>query len=733
VTRTGFWCVVVALVATATPAAAAVPSGHPKPPALDVSITLGRTPAHHLADLPDDAPSALYRREPKLPAADGWPGSNTAFSQTSGTGRLADGGLYWTDWLYDDHGTTTVSPGDISVTAGSPSFGLYTYPTGAAAHGNGADIFRAAVLDRSDATYWRVDWNTLTNASVPIAEWTFDRDDNATTGGSNWPAAAGVHSPGIDTALTMSSKGAHLISVASGKVLASFPVAVDLKSQSFVTRIPKSVLNPGGDWRIRLAAGLANSTGTGFARPPDALPIGTAVYNVTFRRIDQESQAANFWDDQAQTLALLTGNVTRFSHVVNWSQLARRVRTPQPQPTGWSDRWYVSAVDLGSGIVTGAATIIDGQPNYLGRVQPYAVYVPKSYRAKHPAPLTFLLHSLTQNHNQYAATTPKFTKLACEDRHSICVTTLGRGPDGNYWDYAELDFWQVWHQVASAFTVDPNRTVLSGYSMGGIGTNQIATEHPDLFAKAVTLAGAVGDVPTLANLHWVPTYLAGGVADELVPLPVEAAEANALQSLGDRYRWVIYPAVDHVVFELADAFADAAHFMGDARRARNPGQFTFSWVPSNEQDVFANRALTGGGISVTQLPKLGVGTTGDYWLRELGARSDKIDATVVADSGERPDKSVRAHEAHNIAVDGPGPGIASEQTWALGKRARTKPVITLKLTNVDRVQVLPRAAGFGDGQRGTIRVQTDNPVAVIVGNGKVVLMGKGTTTVHFTA
>ncbi|HEX3707549.1 MAG TPA: peptidase, partial [Mycobacteriales bacterium] len=679
--RTAFGCVLVAVAAAATPAAIAAPPGRHLPPAPHIRLAHGQAADERLADLPADAPAALYNAEPRMPAAAGWPGSNSAFPRTSGTGRLADGGLFWADWLYDDHGTTTASTGDISVTAGSPSFGLYTYPAGAA-HGNGADIWTAAVLDRPDATYWRVDWNTLADASIPIAEWTFDRDDNAATGGSGWPAAAGVHSPGIDTALTMSGHGAQLISVASGKILAKLPVTIDKAAQSFVVRIPKSVLDPKGSWRIRLAAGLADATGTGFARPPDALPTQPAVYNVTFRRIDQEAQAANFWDDQAQTLALLSGNVTRFSHVVRWSELAHHDRTPQPRPAGWSDRWYVSDVSLGPGIVSGVSTIIDTQPNYLGRVQPYAVYVPTSYSPKRPTPLTFLLHSLTQNHNQYAATTPNFTRLACEDRHSICVTTLGRGPDGNYWDYAELDFWQVWHETAVAYHLDPNRTVLSGYSMGGIGTNQLAMAHPDLFAKAVTLAGGVGNVPTLQNLRWIPTYLAGGVADELVPLPTEAAEANGLAALGNRYRWVIYPEVDHVVFELADSFADAAQFMGNPTRVHNPGQFSFTWVPRNSNDVFANRAITGGGISWTQLPKYGVGTTGDYWLRKLSARTVGRDGTIHAYSGERPDRSVTTHSSSGIAVKGPGPGLASQLTWTRGKRPATRPVITLGLANV---------------------------------------------------
>ncbi len=700
---------VAALLAGVAPAATAAPRPVSPPPPHSVSVA-----APHRADLPADAPPALYRAEPKLPAAAGWPGSNTAFSRTSGTGRLADGGLYWTDWLYDDHGTTTASTGDPSVTAGSPTFGLYTYPAGAA-HGNGADIFRAAVLDRRSATYWRVDWNTLAAADVPIAEWAFDRDNNSGTGSASWPAGAGVSSPGIDTALTMSSHGAQLIAVASGKVLAHLPVSVDMHAQSFVTRIPKSVLPVRGSWRIRLAAGLADSNGTGFAAPPDALPGQPAVYNVTFRRADQERVSDNFWDDMDQTRALRTGTVAGFSHVVTWARLARRVRTSPPQPLGWSDRWYVSAVDLGPGIVSDFSSIEDSQPNYLGRIQPYGIYLPKSYRRGTATELTFLLHSLTQNHNQYAATTPNFSKLACEDRHSICVTTLGRGPDGDYFDYAELDFWQVWHAVATAFTLDPERTVLCGYSMGGLGTNALAMAHPDLFAKAITLAGAVGNVPSLANLRWIPTYLAGGVTDELVPITIEKAEADGLAALGDRYRWVVYPEVDHVAFELADRFADAAKYMNDAKRVRNPGTFSFTWFPSNGGGLSGNQ-ITGGGISWTQLPAYGVGTTGDYWARHLQARSLTRYATVRAESGKRPERAVITHSSRGITtVDGPGPGVASELTWTRGKRPAARPLIRLHLSNVAALTILRRGAGFRRRQGGELVVTTDGSTAIRIG------------------
>jgi hypothetical protein len=679
--------------------------------------------------LPADGPPALYRPPPQLAKAHGWPAANNAFPATSGTGRLADGAMYWTDFLYDDHGATAPSTGGVSVTAGSPSFGTYTYPAGPA-HGNGADIFRAGVALRRHATYWRVDWNTLAKPTVPIAEWTFDRDHRASTGASEWPADAGVSSPGIDTALVVSAHGAELVNAATGAVERRLPTVVTRRARAFVVRVPRRVLPVNGTWRIRLAAGLANAAGTGFRRPPDAGSGQPSVYNVTFRRRTQEPTSDDFWDDMAQTRALGASTVTPFSLLLRWRQLARRVRTRQARPSGWSDRWYASSVSLGQGVLTGPSTISDGRPNYLGRVQPYAVYVPKGGNSDRPMPLTFLLHSLTQNQNQYAATTPKFTQEACQRRHSLCVTTLGRGPDGNYFDTAELDFWQVWHAVAKAYDIDPNHTVLCGYSMGGIGTNQLAMEHPDLFARAITLAGAVGNVPSLVNLRWVPTYLAGGAADELVPVTVERAEARALQALGYRFRWLLVPGIDHVGYELADAFSDAAHYMGRARRRTNPASFSFRWQPRNGAQSFGQRGADGGGISWTQRPGLGVGTTGDYWLRDLKARARRHDAWLHAVSGERPRRATKPVLTHS--VDGqldPEPGAVTTQRWVLGARAQRRPVIRLRLHNVAALRVLPTAAGFGSGRRGRLLISSDGPCRIRIGSHQLrVRAGKQTVS-----
>ena len=215
--------------------------------------------------LPDGVPPAALRPEPALPVPAAWPFPE-AFPRTMGYGRLDAGAFYWTDFLYDDHGargTQTKPP----ATGLAPPAGTYSYPDGPAAN-NGADIFRIGIGLDAAATYWRVDWTTLVQPTVPIALFALDTDDNAATGTSAWPAGAGVRSAGLDRFLLISGRDAWLIDAKGTRQPVESVgglLTVDKAARSFVVRIPRAALPVTGTWRVRLAAGLANAAGDGFA------------------------------------------------------------------------------------------------------------------------------------------------------------------------------------------------------------------------------------------------------------------------------------------------------------------------------------------------------------------------------------------------------------------------------------------------------------------------------------
>jgi hypothetical protein len=674
--------------------------------------------------MPEGVPPAARRPEPNLPAPSNWP-FGEEFPRTCGAGRLAGGALFWTDFLYDDHGATGVPIGDLKIEA--PPRGTYVYPDGPAAR-NGADIFRVAIGLTETHTWWRIDWNTLLDASVPIALFTFDTDP-ARTAAADWPAGAGVRSQGIDMALLVSERGAALTDLTT-QVTTPVEHGVDLQSRSFVVQVPRSLVDPTGSWTVRLAAGLANVAGDGFADVPagrGALPGQPNVYNVAFRTNDQEPPHLNFWSDSAQAAALSSGDVSKFAVTVPWAQLAARETEPEPIITGPSTRWYVSSIELGQGIA--ADNILSIKPQFLGRVQPYSICLPSTYAPGRALPLTLLLHSLALGQSQFAAIDPRLLHEVCEGRQSVVVTPLARGPSTWYFDTGELDVWEVWARVAEQLGTDPNRTVVSGYSMGGYAAYKLGLSYPQVFSQAVVLAGppACGvrlipdvDIPAdldldspcaregdswklLVNARWLPYVIAHGLADELVPFASAAEQVLELDRLGYRHRFTVYPLEDHIAWVFQDRFEDPIAHMGTALRQADPGHITFAWYP---QLVRAD---------------LGIGPHQVWWLSELTAdptvtaRRGAV-AEVDARSYARPDPThtVRHHRGVVLNFD-PTPGLYSELDWQVGRPVDALPYLTLGLTGVARLTVDVARAGLSALPWSTITVATDTAVRITLG------------------
>jgi hypothetical protein len=698
------------------------------------------------AGLPPGVPAAATRAEPKLPAPRAWP-FREGFSRTAGTGRLEGGALLWTDFLYDDHGAAGFG-GSTSHTSLASSNGTYSYPDGPAAN-NGADIFRAAVGLTDRHTWWRVDWTTLIDPDVPIAAFALDTDDNASTGTADWPGVPGLRSQGIERVLLISSRGAWLLG-ADGSRRRAGRVFVDGTARSFVVRLSRSALPPQGTARVRLAAGLANPAGDGFA------PVGSnlgarqgqpPVYNVSFRRVAQEPPRDNYWMEDAQAAALASGDVSAFSAVVRWRALARDRTTPEPQPRGYSNRWYVSSIEPGQGVVDDSEPAGDLKPNFLGRVQPYAVYVPRSYTPAKRSRLVWMLHSLGVMHNQYGALNPNLVEGMCERAQTICASTLGRGPDGWYVDEAELDFFEVWGALARSYPLDPRRTAISGYSMGGWAGYRFGLGYPDLFSQAIVLAGPPGmglrffrgvgggagdrqvDATAMVeNARWTPYFIAQGMADELVPFTSVLEHVNEFDRLGYRYRFELYPAKDHMVWAAEDGFTTAIEALDRRPRTSAPAHVTFSWYP----------ALT--------RRDLRIGPTGAWWVRRPAAR----------DAGEGTLARVDAH-SHALAeravtstierepVNGPGganepgglgavlgepgdrlgdlipdqvngaepsAGLRVTRSWAEGSALARQASVDLDLRNVGALRLPVRDAGRRGRERFTIGVVTDGATAL---------------------
>ena len=792
--RRRVWVIVAAVGASATATALLAPAGaavYPGPGG--GSAHQPPAPTAHSAPgvpgLPSGAPPAATAPPAVLPepTTTDWPFPSD-FSYTEGTGLIDHGASLWTDFVYDDHGAVG-NPSTAGSSSGlAPTRGDYSYPTGTGLDGNNADIFRAAVGYDGRDSYWRVDWNSMPDPSIPIAEWTM----TPSTPGprtTTWPANAGLTTlTGLEYALVVTAGQARLLNAATGQTLGTYPTAVDGPARSFIVRIPLRALPVAGTWSIQLASGLAaaatatTAAGPQFATvsPSDGgLPegLGANAYNVTFRSYQQESElvcppgtpasvdsavttdavpaaeCGNMWmeNDQADTLAGPHPDVSKFALHVDWSQLRQRVSVPPPHVYGYSNRWYVTPLNLsayGAGVRAVDSVAYTG-PTYLSRIQPYAVYVPSGYDFDHPSPtpLTWILHSLGENLNQYGAVAPGELAEVCQDRDSICATTEGFSDGGWYYAEAEVDFWDVWHELARAYDLNPEATTISGYSMGGWASYKLPEEYPDLFAQAEPLEGPVicgtriygpiqgyaggtqctsdGDsTPLLANLKWIPYVMTCGGIDELVPVTGCHTQAADMMADGVRVDEFLYPTEDHLVYAVQNDFGppDRALATPPLYRVTDPGSFSFTWYPDL---VTGPKGVDGAGAAGR------IGPTSDYWISGLAGRDVQpgLTAAVLADSAAIPEQSItplRSTTPHPVAD--PTPYVEFRQTWARGAAAVLQQAVNLSLTNVAAITVDTAAAGL---RCGTVTVKTDGPTALTLDHlapGRTVRSGGSTVT-----
>ena len=463
-----------------------------------------------------------------------------------------------------------------------------------------------------------------------------------------FPFGANVQAP-AELFLTVHPDGESTVAEltdADGETIRKFPARVDMVRRQIEVRVPRRTWNPRRR-AVRLAAGVGlwDAEAGGYMVPgpsaDESTPGGAnspgpaAFFNVAFRgdepfpsptdNADAVINAA-WWRDRAQGAALAAGDISEFFATVKFRKLVRRVRDNSDVPkTGAMDRIYGSRFELSQGAdfsvscFPGDAATCEGQ--YQGRLQPYAIYIPKKPPPRRGYGLTLLLHSLSANHNQYLGTRNQ-SQFGDRGAGSIVITPEARGPDEFYENYGAADVFDVWSDVASRFRLNPDWTVVTGYSMGAIGSFRLGAHYPDLFARLESTVGDEGALEVLASLRNLPVLMWNNHGDELVNNTGFQETADALDELGYRYELdafqpcanagcsALFP--NHLQLAINDWYMPATEFLGNARVERNPAHVTYVvYPPRNYPDL-----------------KL----VGDhaYWLSELklreGAEQGQIDA-----------------------------------------------------------------------------------------------------------
>ncbi len=172
----------------------------------------------------------------------------------------------------------------------------------------------------------------------------------------------------------------------------------------------------------------------------------------------------------------------------------------------------------------------------------FSLYMPESWDK---VPLIVYLHGAGENGtdpNKYSGA----IKDLCPIKNPEFAILSPVCPKDDIWEpdaIAEL----IRGYVLKNYPIDPSRIYLTGFSMGGRGVWDCATEYPDLFAAVSALSG-FSCYLRAAKMRNVPTWTFHGKADDVVPIDESLKMVDALRNCGANPRFTAFDGRGHDTF-----------------------------------------------------------------------------------------------------------------------------------------------------------------------------------------
>jgi poly(3-hydroxybutyrate) depolymerase len=223
--------------------------------------------------------------------------------------------------------------------------------------------------------------------------------------------------------------------------------------------------------------------------------------------------------------------------------------------------------------------------------QPYALYLPNSFKPDKQYPLVIALHEEESNHifqlKRLFGIPTRFGESGLQalslrtfsvpgNIDFIAACPFARGSMG-YRGIAEQDVYDVLADVKRRFLIDEDRIYLTGSGMGGGGALWLALTRPGVWAAvaAVCPDNIPGSEELAPNALNLPIRLFQGELDPLVPVESTRAWHRRLLNAGAPVEYVEYPGVRHNAWDFAYKNAAIFAWFSQFRRNAAPSHIHF--------------------------------------------------------------------------------------------------------------------------------------------------------------
>ncbi len=214
-----------------------------------------------------------------------------------------------------------------------------------------------------------------------------------------------------------------------------------------------------------------------------------------------------------------------------------------------------------------------------GNVLLYQILYPENYDPKVKYPVILFLHGAGERGNDNVAQLTHGSKLFLNEQNRKkypAIVIFPQCPKESFWSSIKIDRTKAsysfdftyndelnWPTQAAVDLVkslvkekkaDKKRLYIMGLSMGGMGTMEVVSRYPKMFAAAAPICGGADLTLVKKYAKKLPFWVFHGDADAVVPVSNSRKLVEALNALKANVTYSEYPGVNHNSWD--NAFAE---------------------------------------------------------------------------------------------------------------------------------------------------------------------------------
>jgi predicted peptidase len=133
-------------------------------------------------------------------------------------------------------------------------------------------------------------------------------------------------------------------------------------------------------------------------------------------------------------------------------------------------------------------------------------------------------------------------KVLDNDKDFPFIVVSPQCPGDERWTAYKLN--ALLEGLVEKYRIDKDRIYLTGLSMGGYGTWDLASNYPHWFAAIVPICGG-GDVRRVRALKDTPVWAFHGMRDNVIPIERSLELVRALEKIDGNVKFTVYPEANH--------------------------------------------------------------------------------------------------------------------------------------------------------------------------------------------